>query len=142
MILPLPLRTALLTEKLVATVIALGCAGTAASERGSRNQEAVDPGYVISYSQEVRAPRGPVGNWPDSGCFMWEFQIDRDGAPYNLSVITGSRDYGFHVSMRGALRDFRFKVAPGADANVLYRIGFHYRQGNVSANSVPSCPKP
>ena len=135
-------RRALFMAISAAVIAAVGSVDLAASGPSARGYEAVDLGYVISYSQEARARRGPAGDWPDSGCFTWEFQIDKDGVPYNLSAVIPSRHYGFHVSMQATLRDFRFRVAPGADTNALYRIGFHYEQGNISAGSVPSCPKP
>ena len=142
MTLPPTIRRALFIAVSSAVITAVGIVDLAASGPGTRGYETVDAGYAVFFSQEARAPRGPGGDWPDSGCFIWEFQIDKDGVPYNLSAVIPSRNYGFHASMRAALRNFRFRVVPGADTDALYRIGFHYEQGNISAGSVRSCPKP
>ncbi len=95
--------------------------------------------YDITRSEPVLAPRGPVGNWPDSGCFAWEFQIDMDGVPYNLRVKSDTNDYGFHVAMRSALRKFRFQVEGGSDPSQVHVIRFKYRNGEQAATVVPCC---
>ncbi len=96
-------------------------------------------GYRIIQIQEVRPPRGPAGDWPESGCFTWKFQIDKDGAPYNLRVENGSRNYGFHVAMRSALKQFRFKEMQPTDPDGLHQIGFRYESGSTNATPVPCC---
>lgn len=95
--------------------------------------------YEISHSDPVRAPRGPAGDWPASGCFVWEFQVDKDGVPYNLNVKEGSRNYGLHVAMQTALRNFRFQVEQGLDPSHLHQIRFQYRSGDAVASIVPCC---
>lgn len=95
--------------------------------------------YGISHSDQVRAPRGPAGDWPASGCFVWEFQIDKDGVPYNLDVKESSRNYGLHVAMRTSLRNFRFQVEQDSDPSRLHQIRFQYRGGDAVASVVPCC---
>ena len=95
--------------------------------------------YNIIQSHDVRAPRGPAGDWPDSGCFTWAFQIDKDGIPYNIRAENNSRNYGLHVAMRSGLRSFRFKATHGADPDEIYQIGFQYERGNSAAKPVVRC---
>lgn len=95
--------------------------------------------YEISHSGPVRASRGPAGDWPASGCFIWEFQVDKDGVPYNLNVVEGTRNHGLQVAMQTALRDFRFQVEKDSDPGRLHQIRFQYRSGDSAASIVPCC---
>lgn len=95
--------------------------------------------YEIVNDYVVKVQRGPAGDWPASGCFTWEFQIDKDGVPYNLRVKQGSRNYGLQVAMRTALRNFRFQVERGSAPSRLHQIGFQYRSGDSVASIDPCC---
>ncbi len=124
----------------IAIWLTIATSGLSASER---EIEAADSGnsfgYRITQSQEVRAPRGPIGDWPDSGCFTWQFQIDKDGSPYNLTAEKHSRNYGLHVAMRSSLTNYRFKAEQPSDPNTLYTIGFDYVSGNSTATLALGC---